>query len=95
MYCFDFMDTRDDMGEKSYIIAAGGSDEVGLWGYMESFNELMHQGILVISICLLIIKPCYLYRDDTGEKSYIIAAGGSDEVGLWGYLESINFSYPS
>ena len=37
---------RDDTGEKSYIIAAGGSDEVGLWGYMESFNELMQQGIL-------------------------------------------------
>lgn len=34
-----------ERGERPYLIGIGGSDKVGLWGYMECFVELMQQGL--------------------------------------------------
>ena len=34
---------RQETGEESYLIPVGGSDGVGLYGYLEGFNELLTQ----------------------------------------------------
>ena len=33
-------------GGNPYIIPVGGSNSVGVWGYIEAFQELVHQGVL-------------------------------------------------
>ncbi|KAK2166068.1 hypothetical protein NP493_1335g00002 [Ridgeia piscesae] len=36
---------KQETGEESYLIPVGGSDGVGLYGYLEGFNELLTQGV--------------------------------------------------
>lgn len=33
-----------ESGQKAYLIGIGGSDEVGVWGYIETFAEVVQQG---------------------------------------------------
>lgn len=32
--------------KKAYIIGIGGSDEIGVWGYIDAFNELLQQRVI-------------------------------------------------
>eukprot|EP00912_Choanoflagellata_sp_UC4_P001468 UC4_evm2s923 len=36
---------EDLRASKAYIVAVGGSDPVGIWGYLECFREMLSQGI--------------------------------------------------
>jgi len=38
--------SRTTCGENSYLIPVGGADSVGLWGYINAFQELINQGVL-------------------------------------------------
>lgn len=40
-----FADELREKGERPFLIGIGGSDEIGLWGYLECFVELMQQGL--------------------------------------------------
>lgn len=33
-------------GKTPYLIPVGGSDEIGLWGYLEGWQEMISQGVL-------------------------------------------------
>ncbi|XP_065176486.1 uncharacterized protein LOC135806252 isoform X2 [Sycon ciliatum] len=33
-------------GQKAYVIPVGGSNQVGMWGYIVAFQEMMQQGVL-------------------------------------------------
>ena len=33
-------------GSNPYVIPLGGSDSIGIWGFIEAFRELMDEGVL-------------------------------------------------
>ncbi|XP_071489514.1 uncharacterized protein [Diadema antillarum] len=37
---------KDTTGKKSYVVPLGGSNSVGVWGYIDCFQELVSQGLL-------------------------------------------------
>ena len=38
--------TREETAEESYLLPVGGSDDVGFYGYLEAYNEMIGQGVL-------------------------------------------------
>ena len=49
-------------GATPYIIPAGGSNEIGVWGYIEAFRELMEQVIGSTTCTKALVQLCnYVY----------------------------------